>query len=77
MASMTVRNIPDDVHRRVRVLAAERGMSTEAMVREILREATEPPIALGDTIAAFARQSGEDFPEITRDTDPLRPAVFE
>jgi plasmid stability protein len=29
MATMTVRNLPDEVHRRIRLYAAERGLSAE------------------------------------------------
>ena len=36
MAILTVRNVPDDVHRALRVRAAQHGRSTEAEVREIL-----------------------------------------
>ncbi len=36
MAMLTVRNLPDDVHRALRVRAAQHGHSTEAEVREIL-----------------------------------------
>ena len=36
MAMLTVRNLPDDVHRALRVQAALHGHSTEAEVREIL-----------------------------------------
>ncbi|MFN7352325.1 MAG: FitA-like ribbon-helix-helix domain-containing protein, partial [Burkholderiales bacterium] len=35
MAMLTVRNLPDDVHRALRVRAAQHGRSTEAEVREI------------------------------------------
>ena len=38
MAMLTVRNLPDDVHRALRVRAALHGRSTEAEVREILAE---------------------------------------
>ena len=34
MAMLTVRNLPDDVHRALRVQAALHGRSTEAEVRE-------------------------------------------
>ena len=37
MASITIRNLDDDVKRRLRVRAAERGRSMEEEVREILR----------------------------------------
>ncbi len=36
MAILTVRNVPDEVHRALRVRAAMHGRSIEAEVREIL-----------------------------------------
>lgn len=42
MAILTVRNVPDDVHRALRVRAAQHGRSTEAEVREILAAAVKP-----------------------------------
>ena len=42
MAMLTVRNLPDDVHRALRVRAAQHGRSTEAEVREILAMAVKP-----------------------------------
>jgi plasmid stability protein len=38
MATLTVRNLPDDVHRALRLRAAEHGRSTEGEVRAILAE---------------------------------------
>ncbi|QOT74528.1 Arc family DNA-binding protein (plasmid) [Sphingobium fuliginis] len=42
MASVTVRNIPDEVHRALRVRAAQHGRSTEAEIRIILEQAAMP-----------------------------------
>ncbi|MYF07277.1 MAG: plasmid stabilization protein, partial [Rhodospirillaceae bacterium] len=42
MAMLTVRNLPDEVHRALRVRAALRGRSTEAEVRAILAETVLP-----------------------------------
>lgn len=39
MASITVRNLPDATKHSLRVRAAERGLSLEAYVRQILQEA--------------------------------------
>ena len=76
MASMTVRNLPDDVHRRVRLYAAEHGLSAEAAVRCILDEATRPPELLGDVIVAFARDRQVDFPATSRDHTAVQAADF-
>ena len=42
MAAITVRNIPDDVHQALKVLAAQNGRSTEAEIRVILENAVRP-----------------------------------
>ncbi|MGG7579107.1 plasmid stabilization protein (plasmid) [Rhizobium sp. YTUHZ045] len=58
MAVLTVRNVPDDVHRALRVRAAMHGRSTEAEVREILQNAVKPEqrIRMGDALAELGRQ---------------------
>ncbi|MCL2074922.1 MAG: plasmid stabilization protein [Betaproteobacteria bacterium] len=66
MAMMTVRNLPDGVHRALRVRAARKGHSAEAEVREILANAVNPEarIHMGDALAALGRKLGltnEDF----------------
>ena len=47
MAMLTVRNLPDEVHRALRVRAALRGRSTEAEVRSILTETVLPEGRMG------------------------------
>ena len=42
MPSITVRNVPEEVHRALRVLAAQHGRSAEAEIREILANAVKP-----------------------------------
>ena len=42
MASITVRNVPDEVHRALRVRAAQHGRSAEAEIRDILERAVKP-----------------------------------
>lgn len=84
MAILTVRNVPDDVHRALRVRAAERGRSTEAEVREILAAAVKPEkrVRVGDALAAIGRKIGlrnEDFAvfEHVRDKTPAKPVSFD
>ncbi|MDX3773551.1 plasmid stabilization protein [Chromatiaceae bacterium AAb-1] len=57
---LTVRNLPDDVHRALRVRAASHGRSTEAEVREILAAAVKPEqrLRLGDALAALVHDIG-------------------
>jgi plasmid stability protein len=84
MAMLTVRNLPDDVHRALRVRAARHGRSTEAEVREILAVAVKPEtrVRLGDALTALGRQIGltnEDFEvfDKVRDTTSAEPPRFE
>jgi plasmid stability protein len=84
MAMLTVRNLPDDVHRALRVQAAQHGRSTEAEVREILAFAVKPQarLRMGDALAALSREVGltnEDvkvFQQV-RDKTPAEPLRFE
>ncbi len=84
MAMLTVRNLPDEVHRALRVRAAQHGHSTEAEVREILALAVKPEtrVRLGDALAAMSRKIGlknEDFEgfEQVRGKAPAEPLKFE
>ena len=79
MAVVTVRNIPAETHRALKVRAARHGRSTEAEIREILREAAHPNprTKIGSELAAFGRRlGGVDF-EPVRDPGPPEPATFE
>ncbi len=57
---LIVRNLPDEVHRALRVRAAQHGRSTEAEVREILAAAVKPAqrVRLGDALAALGCDIG-------------------
>ena len=84
MAMLTIRNLPDDVHRVLRVQAAHHGRSTEAEVREILAAAVKPEsrVRLGDALAALGRKIGltnEDFEvfDQVEDKAPAEPLRFE
>lgn len=84
MANVTVRNLPDEVHRALRVRAAQHGRSTEAEIRAILEQAVKPEqrVRLGDKLAALGRKVGltnEDFEllEQMRDKRPAEPPRFE
>ena len=59
MAMLTVRNLPDEVHRALRVRAALHGHSMEAEVREILNNAVAPEgqVKLGSLLADIGRQA--------------------
>ena len=44
MANVNVRNLPDEVHRAIRIQAAHHGRSTEAEIRDILERAAKPGV---------------------------------
>ncbi len=74
MASITIRNLEDDVKRRLRVRAAEHGRSMEEEARDILRQVVGQPSAprnLGQAIhARFAALGGIELPTTNR--SPMR-----
>ncbi|ALQ94905.1 plasmid stabilization protein [Xylella fastidiosa] len=84
MAMLTVRNLPDEVHRALRVRAATHGRSTEAEVREILTNMVKPDerVRIGDALATLGREIGlnnEDFTTFdkVRDKTQAEPMRFE
>jgi antitoxin FitA len=78
MAAITVRNLPDETHRALRVRAAQNGRSTEAEVREILEAAVRPEhrVKIGSSLAAFRKKYDLDL-QILREQEPARIAKFE
>lgn len=60
MAMLTVRNLPDNVHRALKARAAQHGRSTEAEIRDILEKATKPEgrLKLGSLLTSIAREAG-------------------
>ncbi|HMV39622.1 FitA-like ribbon-helix-helix domain-containing protein [Plasticicumulans sp.] len=60
MPSITIRNVPDEVHRAIRVRAARHGRSTEAEIRDILEQAAKPEgrLKLGSLLTSIAREAG-------------------
>lgn len=85
MAVLTVRNLPDEVRRALRVRAAVHGRSTEAEVRAILEAAVKPEgrLKLGSLLASIAREAGgltdaeaKRFDQL-RDKTPAEPMHFE
>jgi len=84
MPSITIRNVPDEVHRALRVLAARHGRSAEAEIRDILANAVKPegrvkPGTLLANIGRRANLTDEEFAtlEQVRDKTPARPVGFE
>lgn len=84
MATVTVRNLPDEVHRALRVRAATHGRSTEAEIRDILESAVRPPDRprLGTALAELGRHVGLTDDDIAafeqaRHQPPAEPVRFE
>lgn len=84
MPALTIRNIPDDIHRGLKALAASHGHSTEAEVREILAAAVKPEgrVRMGQALAAIWGPVGLTDEEAAiidsaRDRTPAEPMSFD
>lgn len=80
MANLTVRNIPDEVHRALRLRAAQNGRSTEAEIRIILENSVCPPerLRVGTALSKVGRDAGltnrdVEVLEQRRDRTPAEP----
>lgn len=80
MTRLTVRDLPDDVHRALRSRAARHGHSLEAEVREILESAVSPRgrVKLGSLLAdmgRLAKLTDDEFAvfDQVRNKSPVRP----
>lgn len=83
MPSVTIRNLPDKVHRAIRARAARHGRSVEAELRAILESAVKPQgrVKLGSMLAEIGRQTKlteEEFAtfDSVRDAGPARAVRF-
>jgi plasmid stability protein len=84
MANLTVRNLSDEVHRALRVRAAQHGRSTEAEIRDILEGAVKPAqrVRMGDALAQIGRSIGltdaqAEHINQSRDKTPAQPMNLE
>jgi plasmid stability protein len=79
MPAVTVRNLPEETHRALKLRAAQHGRSTEAEIREILEEVVRPTtrLKIGSALAAFGQRFGGVDLDIARDQTPTEPAMFE
>lgn len=77
MAMLTVRNLPEEVHRALRVRAAGNGHSMEAEVRSILESAVNPPgrVKLGSLLAEVGRQARLSDAEVAAFAQARDPAL--
>ena len=75
MAVVTVRRLPEEIERALKLRAAPHGRSTVAEIRTILEAAVRPPtrVRMGAELAAFgARFGGLDL-DLARNPDPAEP----
>ena len=79
MSVVTVRNLPEETHRALRLRAAQHGRSTEAEIRVILEDAVRPEgrLKVGSALAAFGRRFGGLDLNVTGDESSPRAASFE
>ncbi len=84
MPALTIRNLPEETHRALRVRAAANGRSTEAEIRDILEKAAKPEgrIKLGSLLAAIGREAGLTHKDVEsilqhRGRKPAKPMTFE
>lgn len=84
MPSLTVRHVPEEVHRAIRARAARNGRSMQAEMLDILESAVKPQdrVKLGSMLAEIGREArltDEEFAifENVRDKAPARSPSFE
>lgn len=79
MPAVTIRNLPEEIHRALKQRAVSHGRSTEAEIRDILEAAVKPSsrVKLGSELAAFGRRYGGLNFAASRDPTPAEAASFE
>lgn len=80
MPTITVRNLPEETHRALRIRAAEHRRSTEAEVRAILEETVRPAgrLRIGTELHRIAQEvGGMDDLVISRNRTQIKGADFE
>lgn len=84
MAAVTIRNLPDEVHRALKVRAAQHNRSAEAEMRAILEAAVRPEERqrLGTALLEIGKKYGITNADIeaieeVRDKRPAEPVRFE
>jgi len=83
MAAVTIRNLPEETHRALKVRAAQHNRSTEAEMRAILEDAVRPAgrLRMGTMLADMSRKIGLTNADVealaqTRDRTPAEPVSF-
>lgn len=84
MPAVTIRNLPDETHRALKVRAARHNRSTEAEMRAILEAAVRPAerLRLGTALADMSQKIGLTNADVealepARDTRPAEPLRLE
>jgi plasmid stability protein len=84
MPAVTIRNLPDETHRALKVRAAEHNRSAEAEMRAILEAAVRPQdrLRIGSALSEMSRKMGLTNSDIealdeARQTKPAEPMRFE
>jgi plasmid stability protein len=77
MAAVTVRNLPDETLRALKLRAAKAGRSTEAEIREILANAVRSPVGIGSALAKIGRKMGGVDLDVKRIRGVIKAAGFE
>jgi plasmid stability protein len=77
MAAVTVRNLPDETLRALKLRAAKEGRSTEAEIREILANAVRSPVGIGSALANIGRKVGGVDLGVKRNRGVIKAAGFE
>lgn len=74
MATLTIRNLDDEVREKLRIRAARRGRSMEAEVRAILTDSVSSPVerSLVDVLTEMREALGGLELELPPRTDPAR-----
>lgn len=77
MSTLTVRNVPEEIQRALKVRAAQAGRSTEAELRLIIADTVMPKINIADELLAIGQSLGGLEIEFARDKRVFKPSVFE
>lgn len=70
MASLSVRRIDGDLYERLRIRAAQHGVSMEEEVRQILKRAVGAPERLGDLALEYFGENGVELTLPPREPHP-------
>ncbi len=76
MSTVTIRNLPEEVHRALKMRAALAGRSTEDELRFIISEAVMPRANLADAMVAISQSFGGFNLDSARDKRRFKPPVI-